>query len=92
LVGALEMKADGQSKVGPSEASSRLDEELKLKIKRAMEKAFKHFDTDHSNTIDVDEFAEVLRSLGQDMTSREIKNILKRMGRHAEVSTEHYGS
>ena len=70
---------------GSSEASARLDEELKLKIVKAMEKAFKHFDTDHSNTIDIEEFVEVLRALGQDLTTKEVRSILKKTSRSTEV-------
>jgi Ca2+-binding EF-hand superfamily protein len=68
-----------------SEASARLDAELKAKIMRAMEKAFRHFDTDHSNTIDVEEFVEVLRALGQDLSTKEVKGILKKSSRNSEV-------
>ena len=68
-----------------SDASARLDAELKVKITKAMEKAFKHFDTDRSNTIDVEEFIEVLRALGQDLSSKEVKSILKKASRNSEV-------
>lgn len=73
------------TKVEPSEATARLDAELQGRIKKAMEKAFKHFDVDHSNTIDVDEFGEVLRALGQDLSAKETKAILKKIGRNSEV-------
>lgn len=52
---------------------------------QAMEKAFKHFDQDHSGTIDADELVEVLRALGQDLSGKEIKSILKKASKNGEV-------
>jgi hypothetical protein len=45
----------------------------------------RYYDTDHSNTIDTDELVDVLRALGQDLTMKEVKQILKKEKIRGEV-------